>query len=186
MALKSTIHKASLSIADIDHSYYADLELTLARHPSETEERMMIRLLAMAINAHEVQDLCGGDGVLAFGAGLSDPDDPDLSLKDFDGSLRLWVEVGQPEEKPLTKACHKAEMVRVYCFHHAADVWWKRMEKQMARHDHLQVLRIPSEASLQLAAMADRNMALQVTVQDGATTVSTDKAAVYTSLERWK
>ena len=76
MALKSTIYKANLSIADIDHSYYEDHQLTLARHPSETDERMMVRLVALAMNAHEVQDLCQGDAVLAFGAGLSDPDDP--------------------------------------------------------------------------------------------------------------
>ena len=89
MALKSTIYKAHLSVSDIDHGHYADHALTLARHPSETDERMMIRLLAMALNAHELTDLCQGDGTLAFGAGLSDPDDPDLSLKDYTGAIRL-------------------------------------------------------------------------------------------------
>ena len=88
MALKSTIFKANLSIADIDHGYYADHQLTLARHPSETDERMMVRLLALALQAHELQDTCRGDGQLAFGAGLSDPDDPDVSLTDFTGRKR--------------------------------------------------------------------------------------------------
>ena len=82
MALKSTIFKVQLSVADIDHGYYADHALTLARHPSETDERMMVRIVALALNAHELSDVCQGDGTLAFGAGLSDPDDPDLSLKD--------------------------------------------------------------------------------------------------------
>ena len=109
MALKSTIFKAQLSIADIDHGYYADHTLTLARHPSETDERMMVRMVALALNAHQLTDVCQGDGILAFGAGLSDPDDPDLSLKDFTGSIRLWAEVGQPDEKPLVKACQKAD-----------------------------------------------------------------------------
>ena len=104
MALKSTIFKASLQIADIDHGYYADHALTLARHPSETDERMMIRLVALALQAYKLQSVCGGDGLLAFGAGLSSPDEPDVFLRDFTGQTRLWIEVGQPEDKPLIKA----------------------------------------------------------------------------------
>ena len=186
MALKSTIYKANLSIADIDHGYYADHALTLARHPSETDERMMVRLLALALNAHELQDMCGGDGTLAFGAGLSDPDDPDLWLKDFTGQVRLWVEVGQPEDKPLLKACQKADAVRVYAFHHAAEVWWKGIETKLTRLDKLQVWRVPSEASQQLGQMAERSMQLQATVQDGALTLSDARTSVHIELERWK
>ena len=89
MAIKSTIFKANLQIADIDHGYYADHALTLARHPSETDERMMVRLAALAIQAHQLNDPCTGDGTLAFGAGLSDPDDPDASLTDFTGRKRV-------------------------------------------------------------------------------------------------
>lgn len=122
MALKSTVFKANLQIADIDHGYYADHALTLARHPSETDERMMVRLAALALNAHELVDICQGDGTLAFGAGLSDPDDPDLHLTDYTGRKRLWVEVGQPDDKPLAKACSQADAVRVYPFGTAADV----------------------------------------------------------------
>ena len=125
MALKSTVYKANLSIADIDHNYYADHNLTLARHPSETDERMMVRLVAMALNAHQLQDLCNGDGTLGFGAGLSDPDDPDVHLTDFTGAKRVWIEVGQPEEKPISKACNKSDHMLVYCFHHPAEVLWK-------------------------------------------------------------
>ena len=123
MALKSTIYKVNLSIADIDNSYYADHALTLARHPSETDERMMIRLVALALNAYKLQADLNGDGVLAFGSGLSDPDDPDLSLRDFTGRTRSWAEVGQPEDKPLNNACHKAEPVMVNCFTHSPEVW---------------------------------------------------------------
>ena len=103
MALKSTIFKASLQIADIDQGYYADHALTLARHPSETDERMMIRLVALALQAHKLQSVCAGDGTLAFGEGMSDPDEPDAWLRDFTGRTRLWIEVGQPEDKPLLK-----------------------------------------------------------------------------------
>ena len=82
MALKSTVFKAQIQIADIDHGYYAEHALTLARHPSETDDRMMVRLVALALNAHALQDVCQSDGTLAFGAGLSDPDDPDVWLRD--------------------------------------------------------------------------------------------------------
>jgi uncharacterized protein YaeQ len=100
MALKSTIYKANLSIADIDHSYYEDHQLTLARHPSETDERMMIRLLALAINAYKLQAVCNGDGKLAFGAGLSDPDDPDCSLRDFTGQPACGSKSASPKTSP--------------------------------------------------------------------------------------
>jgi uncharacterized protein YaeQ len=186
MALKSTIFKANLSIADIDHGYYADHALTLARHPSETDERMMVRLVALALQAHELQDTCRGDGTLAFGAGLSDPDDPDASLTDFTGRKRLWIEVGQPEDKPLAKACSKADAVVVYPFHHAAEVWWKGIETKLTRLDRLQVWRIPAEASQQLAALAERSMQLQATVQEGALTLSSNLGSVHVEPLRWK
>jgi len=185
MALKSTIYKASLAIADIDHGYYADHALTLARHPSETDERMMVRLLALALNAHELQDICRGDGTLAFGAGLSDPDDPDLWLKDYTGAVKLWVEVGQPEDRPLVKACQKADAVRVYAFNHAAEVWWRGIESKLTRLSKLQVFRVPTEASQALAGMAARSMQLQATVQDGAVTISGETGSVMIEPQRW-
>lgn len=186
MALKATIFKANLSIADIDHGYYADHALTLARHPSETDERMMIRLAALALQAHTLQDICNGDGTLAFGAGLSDPDDPDASLTDFTGHKRLWIEVGQPEEKPLTKACQKADQVVVYAFNHAAEVWWKGIETKLTRLDKLQVWRIPTDGAQALAQLAQRSMQLQATIQEGVLTLSDDKATVEIEALRWK
>jgi uncharacterized protein YaeQ len=186
MAIKSTIFKAHLQIADIDHAYYADHALTLARHPSETDERMMVRLVAMALQAHELQDTCGGDGTLAFGAGLSDPDDPDASLTDFTGRKRLWIEVGQPEDKPLSKACSQADAVVVYAFSSAADVWWKGIETKLTRLDRLQVWRLPTEVAPALAALAERSMQLQATVQDGALTLSSTLGSVHIEPVRWK
>ncbi len=186
MALKSTIFKASLSVADIDHAYYADHALTLARHPSETDERMMIRLLALALNAHQLQDVCNGDGTLAFGAGLSDPDDPDVSLTDFTGRKRLWIEVGQPEDKPLSKACQKADEVRVYCFNHAAEVWWRGIQNKLTRLDKLQVWRVPTEASQALARLAQRNMQLQASVQEGVLSLSDSQQHLDIECVRWK
>jgi len=186
VALKSTIFKAGLAIADIDHGYYADHQLTLARHPSETDERMMVRLAALALQAHELQDTCRGDGQLAFGAGLSDPEDPDASLTDFTGRKRLWIEVGQPEDKPLAKACSKADAVIVYPFAHAAEVWWKGIEGKVARLPRLQVWRIPAEQSQALAQLAERSMQLQATVQEGTLTLSSGLGSVHLEPVRWK
>ena len=186
MALKSTIYKASLQIADIDHGYYADHNLTLARHPSETDERMMVRLAALALNAHQLQTVCGGDGTLAFGAGLSDPDEPDVWLRDFTGRTRLWIEVGQPEDKPLIKACGKADQVMLYCFHHAAEVWWRGIESKLSRPQNLSVFRVPTEASQALAALAQRSMQLQATIQEGALMLGDGQRNVDVECVRWK
>jgi uncharacterized protein YaeQ len=123
--------------------------------------------VAMALNAHGLQSLCQGDGTLGFGAGLSDPNDPDVFLRDFTGRMRLWVEVGQPEDKPVLKACGKADQMQVLCFGHAADLWWQGIQTRLARAHNLCVLRLPSQASRELAALAQRSMQLQATVQEG-------------------
>lgn len=186
MALKSTIYKASLQIADIDHNYYADHALTLARHPSETDERMMVRLVALALQAHQLESVCNGDGTLAFGAGLSDPEDPDVSLTDFTGHKRLWIEVGQPEDKPITKACNKADAVLLYCFAHSADVWWRGIESKLSRLEKLQVWRIPTATSQALAQLAQRSMQLQATIQEGVLMLGDGSRTVDIEPLRWK
>jgi uncharacterized protein YaeQ len=186
LALKSTIFKANLAVADIDHGYYADHALTLARHPSETDERMMVRLAALALNAHALNTLCRGDGTLCFGAGLSDPDEPDVLLRDFTGAIRLWVEVGQPDETALAKASRKSEQVAVYAFHHAAEVWWRGIETKLTRLDNLTVWRIPAAQSQELAALAARSMQLQATLQEGALLLGDAQRSVQIEPLRWK
>ena len=186
MALKSTIYKAFVQIADIDHGYYADLSLTLARHPSETDERMMVRLVALAAQAHELQTTCQGDGTLAFGAGLSDPDDPDASLTDFTGRKRVWIEVGQPDDKPLVKACSKADAVVVYAYGPAAEVWWKGIASKLERLDKLSVWRLPHESVSALKQLAERNMQLQATVQEGEITLSSSLGSVHLVPVQWQ
>jgi uncharacterized protein YaeQ len=186
VALKSTIFKAQLSVADIDRAYYADHALTLARHPSETDERMMIRLVALAFNAHTLQTLCGGDGTLAFGAGLSNPDDPDVWLRDFTGATRLWIEVGQPDEAAITKASRKSELAALYAFHHAAEVWWRGIENKLTRLSNLAVWRVPTEASQALAQLAERSMQLQATIQEGALMLSNGSTTIDIEPVRWK
>jgi uncharacterized protein YaeQ len=142
MALKATIYKADLSIADMDRNYYQEHALTIARHPSETEERVMIRLLAFALNA---------DPALAYGKDLFDVEEPALWLKDLTGAIDTWIEVGQPEERRLMKASGRAEHVIVYSYSATSHIWFK----------------IPAEVSTALERMAKRNMQLQCTIQDG-------------------
>jgi uncharacterized protein YaeQ len=186
VALKSTIFKANLQVADIDHGYYAEHPMTLARHPSETDERMMVRIVALALNAHQLIDLCRGDATLAFGAGLSDPDDPDASLTDYTGRKRIWIEVGQPEEKPLVRACSRADAVVVYSFATSAELWWRGIQNKLARLDRLQVWRLPSEATQALNDLAERSMQLQATVQEGAITLSSTRGSVHIEPQRWQ
>lgn len=186
MAIKSTIFKATIAIADIDHAYYADHSLTIACHPSETDERMMMRLLALSINAHQLQTVCQGDGVLSFGAGLSDPNDPDVWIKDFSDQIKLWVDVGQPDEKAMTKASGRSEQVCVYAYNHAADVWFKGIENKIARLQNLHVFYIPSQQSQELAKMANRTMQLQATIQDGHVMMSDGQQSLDLIVQRWK
>jgi uncharacterized protein YaeQ len=186
LALKSTIFKAQLAVADIDHGYYADHALTLARHPSETDERMMIRLAALALNAHKLQTVCNGDATLGFGAGLSSPDEPDVIIRDYTGRARVWIEVGQPEDKPIAKACGQADEVIVYAYSSAADVWWRGIEGKLARLANLSVWRIPADASQALAQLAQRTMQLQATVQEGVLMIGDGAKTVDIEALRWK
>lgn len=158
MALKSTIFKAELQISDMDRHYYQSHALTIARHPSETDERMMIRVLAFALNASES---------LAFGKGLSDVDEPDLWQKDLTGAIDLWIEVGQPDDRAILKACGKSDKVLVYSYSSVANIWWNQTGSRVERAKNLKVVHIPSEASLELAGLAERTMQLQCTIQDG-------------------
>lgn len=186
MALKSTIFKFDVQLADLDNGHYADYSLTLARHPSETDERMMARVVALALNAHQVQSLCGGDARLGFGAGLSSPDEPDVQLVDFTGRICLWLEVGQPEEKPISRAAARADAVGVYAFGPAAEVWWRGMAGKVARLDKLRVWRLPAEPVAQLAAMVERTMRLHATVQDGVLTLGDAGTSVVIEPQVWK
>jgi uncharacterized protein YaeQ len=158
MALNATIFKADLQISDMDRHYYQSHGLTIARHPSETDERMMVRLLAFARHANEA---------LVFAKGLSDTDEPDLWQKDLTGSIELWIEVGQPDEKRILKACGRSAQVVLYTYGHAADIWWKQIASRLTRLRNLTVINLDSASTQSLAALAERGMQLQCTVQDG-------------------
>ncbi|HUW76339.1 MAG TPA: YaeQ family protein [Gallionella sp.] len=169
MAIKATVFKAALQIADMDHHYYADHALTLARHPSETDERMMVRLLAFALYA---------DAGLAFGKGISSDDEPDLWHKDLTGAIERWIEVGLPDERVIRKASGRADQVVVVSYGRAADIWWNESRDKLQRLNNLTVLKLASETTLALAALASRTMQLQCTIQEGHIMVTSDAGMI--------
>ena len=164
MALKATIFKASLQIADMDRNVYADHAVTIARHPSETDERMMIRLLVLALNVPADPN----QGQLEFGKGLWDPDEPELWHKDLTGQIVHWIEIGQPDEKRLMKASGRAGRVTLISFSASTPIWWSGVRSKLTRARNLQAWQIDPAASQALAGLAQRTMQLQVTIQDGS------------------
>ena len=177
MALKSTVFKAEIQVSDLDRGYYGTHALTIARHPSETDERMMVRVLAFALHA---------DPMLRFGRGISSDDEPDLHLDDLTGQSLLRIEVGLPDVSRVRKACGVARQVVVYSYGRAAGIWWKQSEGDLVRHDNLAVVALAPELTRDLAALATRNMQLQCTIQDGAGWFSDAKKSVEFSLEHLK
>lgn len=158
MALKSTIFKAELQVSDLDRNHFATHSLTLARHPSETDERMMVRLLAFALNADEH---------LEFGRGLSSEDEPDLVQKDLTGAIELWIDVGLPPERDVRKAAGRARKVIVYTYGgRGAVMWWEENRAALAKLANVSVVEVPPELTRSLAARAARSMQLAVTVQE--------------------
>jgi len=159
MALKATVVKAELQISDMDRHYYAAHTLTLAQHPSETDTRLMVRLLAFVLFADER---------LEFGRGLSATDEPDLWLRDYTGQIEQWIELGQPDESRIRKACGRArEVVVVNYGGQAADLWREKNAAALARQDNLTVLDLSAADVEALAALHARTMRLDVLVQDG-------------------
>jgi len=174
MALKSTIHKATLQIADMDRQLYTDHTLTLARHPSETDERLMIRLLAFALQVpHDTHG-----GALQFARGLSDGDEPDLWRHDLGGALRDWIEVGLPDDRRLIKAAGRAQRVVLYAYAGSTPIWWRNIRDKLTRLTNLDVWQIAAEQSQALAGLSERSMQLQLTVQDGHVWVGNRSASV--------
>ncbi|MBI5924719.1 MAG: YaeQ family protein [Aquabacterium sp.] len=163
MALKATIFKAQLQLADMDRNVYADPSMTIARHPSEADERMMIRVLALALNWPADTK----EGTLELAKDMWEPDEPALWHKSFSDEIMHWVEVGQPDDKRIMKACGRARKVSVYAFQSSTNVWWDNIANKLTRPQNLTVWQIPTEQSQALATLAKRTMQLQFTVQDG-------------------
>ncbi len=170
MAIKSTVYKANLQIADMDRHYYQEHALTLAQHPSETAERLLVRLLAFALHAHER---------LEFGQGMTDEDEADLWRKDLTGAIELWIDVGMPDEKLIRKACGRAAQVVVYCYGgRIAEMWYEQNSSHFARLKNLSVIGLTQESTRALAELAQRTMSLQCTIQDGQVWLSDGQQSV--------
>ena len=177
MALKSTIFKAELQIADMDRNHYQNYQLTLARHPSETDLRMMLRLLAFAMHADEQ---------LTFTKGLCADEEPDLWQKSLSGEIEHWIDLGQPDERRIRKACGRADRVTICCYNQrSATIWWQQIKDKSDRFDNLTVFNLADDATQALAGLAQRNMQLQCTIQDGQIWLGNESETLMIEPELW-
>ena len=159
MALNSTVVKAELQVSDMDRHYYATHNLTLAQHPSETDERLMVRLLAFALYADER---------LEFGRGISDEDEPAMWKRDYTGEIELWIELGHPDESRIKKASGRAQQVVVVNYGgRASDIWWDKIATSLTRLKNVTVIDLPADVVDALPGIGERGMRLNALVQDG-------------------
>lgn len=170
MALKATVVKAELQLSDLDRHHYATYPLTLAQHPSETDQRLMVRLVAFALFASER---------LEFGKGLSNEEEPDLWRRDYTGEIEQWIDLGQPDETRIRKACGRARQVIVVTYGgRASDLWWDKQSAALARLGNLTVIDIDEAAVDALAAMIERSMRFNAIIQDGELQLMADAGTV--------
>jgi uncharacterized protein YaeQ len=170
MALKATVHKVELQVSDMDRHYYASHNLTLAQHPSETEQRLMVRLLAFALFADER---------LEFGRGLSDEEDPDVWRRDYTGDIEQWIDLGQPDESRIKKACGRAQQVVVVNYSgNASDIWWNKVAPNLTRIKNLTVIDIDPASVDAISTLLQRSMRLTAMIQDGELQLMSDTANI--------
>ncbi|NYT82518.1 YaeQ family protein [Alcaligenaceae bacterium] len=178
MALRATIFKLELHVADMRRGYYGSHTLTLARHPSETDERMMLRVLAFALHADEN---------LAFTRGLSTTEEPAIWQKDLTGDIHAWIDLGHPDERRLLQAAGKSRRVVVFCYGgHASKVWWQGVQGAAARMRDLAVYSVDPASAQALARLAQRSMNLHATIDEGSILLSSGEDSVSVELETWR
>jgi uncharacterized protein YaeQ len=176
MAAGSTIYKAQLSMADMDRNYYEMHEITIAQHPSETQQRLMIRLVAFALNATDRLTICKGIG--------GEDEEPELWEKDYGGDIQLWIDLGQVDEKRLRKACGRAKKVIVYTYNlKSAQAWWKQNSATYARFKNLSVMHLHAEG---VEKLCSRSMRLQCNISDGELTMHSELGDVTIMQEVWQ
>ncbi len=165
MALKATIYKANIELADMDRNYYDSLQLTIAQHPSETSQRLMVRLMAYLLNAHPD---------LRFGKGVSDEDEAAIWQINYSDEINLWIELGQLDEKRLKKACNQAKAVKLYCYGSSVNTWWSQVAQSLISFDRLTVEQFLPSTCEKLVSLLSRNMDFQCSIQDGQLWLTTD------------
>lgn len=170
MAPNATVFKVELQVSDMDRHYYASHNLTLAQHPSETDGRLMVRLLAFALHADER---------LEFGRGLSSEDEPDLWRRDYIGDIEQWIDLGQPDESRIRKACGRAQQVVVVNYSgNAADIWWEKNAATLGRLKNLTVFALDPPAVEAVAGLLQRGMRLTAMIQDRELQLMSDSANI--------
>ena len=178
MAQKATIYKADLQIADMDRNHFQNYALTLACHPSETDIRMMVRLLVFALNA---------DNDLLYSKGISTDNEPDLWQKNLVDEILLWIDLGQPDEKRLRKACGRAEQVIIYTYQNrSAEIWWSQIQDTVQRFENLKVFSFNDKSIDSLQQLVNRNMQLQCTIQDSECWLTDGKSSAHIELTQRK
>lgn len=164
MALNATMYRFSIDLSDMDRSIYQSLTLHVALHPSETLQRMAMRLMAYCLNYDEH---------LEFTKGLSTDAEPDLWQKSYSDEIEHWIELGLPDPKRLKKACGRSRQVTVYAYGgQAVEAWWHSVENTLARQDGFSVYRFDEEAITAFSAQIERGMSLSCLVQDGSINLS--------------
>ena len=159
----------------MDRNYYNDHNLTIARHPSENDERMMLRIIAFIANAHER---------LQFTKGLSDDDVPDLWQISFSDEIELWIELGQPSEQRIKKGCNQSQQMKIYSYaNNSFEVWWMKEKAKLKTRKNLSIFTLPEEIATTLANAVQRSMQIQVTIQDGQMWLTIEGADMTESLE---
>ena len=175
MAANATIYKALLNIANMDTHYYEEHNLTLAQHPSENDLRLMIRLIAFIFNANEDLVLCKG---------IAEDDEPDLWQKSLGGDIKLWIDLGQPDEKRIKKACGRSDKVIIYTFQEgAARAWFKQIENALRRFKNLEVVYLDMDTEVE--NLATRAMKLQANISDGELSLIKDDSTVLIKKDIW-
>lgn len=174
MAAGSTIYKVQLNIADMDRNYYETHDITVAQHPSETDQRLMIRLAAFALNASER---------LVITKGIGGEDEPDLWQKNYGGDIELWIDLGQVDEKRLRKACGRSDRVIVYTYNlKSATAWWRQYGAVFARFKNLSVIHLHAD---DIEKLCERSMRLQCTISDRELSFHSERGDVTVTQERW-
>ncbi len=170
MASNATIHRLELQVSDMDRHHYAEYSLTLAQHPSETPERLMVRLMAFALFADER---------LEFGRGLSTDEDPDLWQRDYTGDVLLWIDLGQPDESRIRKACGRARQVVVVNYSgNGADIWWDKHRAALSRLKNLTVIDFAPQTVARAVELLERSMRLTAMIQDGELQLMNERMSV--------
>jgi uncharacterized protein YaeQ len=158
MALKATINKATIHLSDMDRHYYDTLQLTIAQHPSETDCRMMVRLIAFVLNANEH---------LQFGKGVSDEDEAAIWQINYSDVIELWIELGQIDEKRIKRACNRSQQTKLYCYGSSVNTWWSQIKNKMRQFEQLTIEQFSPETTNALEKLASRSMEFQCSIQDG-------------------